>query len=464
MNRKSLQDVALLMLDAGRSLFARGTVLDAVAWDSDGDMRVAWVMDPKRMRPAGVGHDAQVPFSGSYAARVFEARGVRADTLKYEREMVLYDFLDRLANDLYGLVGDSIKVTIIPAPGYPWPAPGGYYSAKRREWLESPRPDWLQSENIVDASRGINSPGVDLCRFFGEPLEYKIGAEVIRYGRKDDDFALVTHAMGTIEGMTRYGRIAGVEGWEENAKRVKSCGGLLFPSMAVGPIPATNFGVGVLVADAGLVLNALRGRGEKPSTVYSSDAWTGRTGDFFADTSIAAFEQMHGHSDYLYNVDLNVWPLGAPKPWSSEGPASLADEIVNISSFKRELKDRFRLWNRHLSPDDTEELMESVALTKARYGYLEAKANGVMRISEFPLAAIPPQQEEGFRRFLDITGFSGELLVVDLPDEILEVMLPEWDPPGVGYERKEAIKTWASMQYGWHVADAVRNVARTIDV
>lgn len=465
--RETLQEVADFMLKAGKDLFARGTVKDAVGWDSPSGLRVAWIMDPKRMRNAGVDHEGRLPFQGSYAARVFESYGVRAQTLKYEREMVMADFLDRASNELYAFSEDEpIGITLIPAPGYPWPAPEGYYSAKQRRWLSSPRPDWLYPENVVDEPRRIDSPGINLCEFFSEPLGYEMGAEVLRYGRKADDFALVTHAMGTIEGMTRYGTVEGVGGWEENARKVMDCGGLLFPSLAIGPIPATNFGVGVLIADAGVVLKSLKPylkRGmSPPSAVYSSDAWSGRTGDFFIDTAVAAFEQMHGHSEYMYYTDLNIWPLGAPRAWAITGPGAEAEEVYKVATMKRELKERFRIWTRDLSPEETEHIREDMATTKARYAYLEAKVNGLMRLSEFPFAAVPPQQEEGFRRFLDITGFEGELLIVDLPDELLEVMLPDWDPPGLSYDRREAIKTWAAMQYGWHVADAVREVAREI--
>ena len=464
--RETLQRVADFMFIVGKQLFARGTVKDAVAWEGP-DMRVAWIMDPKRMRNAGVDHEGQLPFRGSYASTVFEREGVRAETLKYEREMVMADFLQRVANELYAFSEDEpIGVSLIPAPGYPWPAPDGYYSAKKGRWLDAPRPDWLLPESVVDESRHINSPGINLCELFREPLGYEMGAEVVRYGRKGDDFFLVTHAMGTIEGTTRYGSVEGLAGWEQNAKKVMECGGLIFPSLAIGPIPATNFGVGVLIADAGVVLKSLKPNLKRgmspPSAVYSSDAWSGRTGDFFADTAVAAFEQLHGHSDYMYYTDLNIWPLGAPRAWALAGPGSVAEEVYKVSTLKRELKERFQLWTRDLSPEDTEELMADVSLTKARYGYLEAKVNGLMKLGEFPFAAVPPQQEEGFRRFLDITGFAGELLVVDLPDELLEVMLPSWMPADLSYERREAIKTWASMQYGWHVADAVREAAREL--
>ena len=455
-----LQQLADTMYAIGKDLFARGTVKDAVAWEGPNQTRVAWVMNPKRMRNAGVDHELHVPFQGAYAAQVFERHGLRGETLKYEREMGMGDFLMRASNELYDVTEGGATITIIPEPGYPWPASDGYYSAKLGRKIRSDRPGWLLPENVVDEGRSINSPGINLCKMFEDPIDATMGAEIGRYGRGADDFFIVTHAMGTVEGMTRYGTVQGVAGWEENARKVMECGGLLFPSMAIGPIPATNFGVGVVVADIGLVLNGLKPylkRGEHPpSAVYSSDAWSGRTGSFLTDTAVAAFEQMHGLSDYVYYTELNIWPLGAPRAWATAGPGELAEELHKVTTLKKELRERFRLWRRDLSPEDVEKLRKKVSLTKARYGYLEAKVNGVMRLSDFPIAAIPPQQEEGFRRFLDITGFNGELLVVDLPDEIFEVMLSSWSPKGMDLDKKLAIQAWANIQYGWNVADAVR--------
>lgn len=462
-----LKTIAEKLYAIGRELFTRGTVKDAVVWESPYGLRAGWVMDARRMRNAGIDHEGHVPFSGAYAAQVLNRHGLRGETLKYEREMVMGDFLPRISNDLYDVSEEEpVTVTVIPEPGYPWPAPGGYYSAKLGRMVRSDRPGWLYPENIVDEGHNVDSPGINLCKMFDEPLDYEMGAEVGRYGTKPDDFFIVTHAMGTIEGMTRFGTVEGVAGWEENAQKVMECGGLLFPSMAIGPIPATNFGVGVLVADLGVVLKSLKPylkRGEAPpSAVYSSDAWSGRTGNFLADSAVAAFEQMHGLSDYVYYSDQNIWPLGAPRAWAIAGPGSLAEELYKVTTLKKELKERFRVWTRGRTPEEVEEIIEAVALTKARYGYMEAKVNGIMRMSEFPMAAIPPQQEEGFRRFLDMTGFEGELLVVELPDELLQVMRPDWSPPGIDFDKRQAIQTWANMEYGWHVGDAIREHGREL--
>lgn len=467
-----LQGLADITLSIGRDLFARGTVRDAVAWEDArlGIWRVAWIVDPKRMERMGVVQDGSLPMRGPYVARIMKQYGMKGTSFEWEREMVMGDFLERVANELLDLIpeGEEIRVTIIPEPGYPWPAEDDvYYSARKGRWEPSERPSWLLPDNVVMPEMAVDSPGVDLCRLFPEEDVRPMGAEAARYGRKPDDYFLVTHAMGTIEGVTRFGTMEGIAGWEENASFVQKCGGLLFPSMAVGAFPAANFGVGILVADVGLVLNSLkpyRKRGDRSQVrVYNTDAWSGRTQYFFQEAAVAAFQQLHGLSDYIYHHDLNVWPLGAPRSLVAFGTVDV-EEIERVPQLKRELRDRFRTWYRGMEPEAIEAIEDQVALTPARYPYLEAKVNGVMPLSDFPMAVVARQQEEGFRHFLKLTGFVGELLVVDVPAEVYEVMDAGWAPSDLSFERRKAIQSWAWMEYGWNVADAIRQAGRETEV
>jgi hypothetical protein len=56
---------------------------------------------------------------------------------------------------------------------------------------------------------------------------------------------------------------------------------------------------------------------------------------------------------------------------------------------------------------------------------------------------------------LEATGFEGDLFTVDLPDEVLAVLQDDWSPPDIPFARREAIRAWAAMSYGWHVADEI---------
>lgn len=458
----------------GRELFPRGYVRDVYGWSDGGDLRFAWVMTPEKLaRALDADGEGKLPFRGPLVASVLARHGAarQGDMLfSYERTMVAADFLQRFASALppkwdEDEEGEWIdrRFTFIPEPGYPWPA-DRFYSAKAQRWVDvDPEPpEWLLPEPIVDEGRHINSPGADLCKLFDAEFGHQIGAVLARYARGVNDLMMATHAMGTFDGMTRSGS------WDDNAAAVNACGGLLFPSLALGPIPATNFGPYVLIADVGTVLNALKpmlpARTKPMAYVYSSDAWTGRTGDFLADVAIATFEQMHGHSDYMYYIDTHVWQTG-PQPDAPElsGPG-FAERVTRVTQLKRELRERFNIWRRDLTPEEVEDVRESVSMTKARYGYLEAKIAGVMPMREFPLAVGPAGMSDGFRSFLRATGFVGELLEVELPPEVLALMQGDdaamvqalGPEAAADYDKRDAMKVWASMQYGWHILDVVR--------
>lgn len=448
----------------GLSLFPRGWILDTFAWgDESGDAHVAWFMEPVRMEKM-LGAEGRMPFRGPNVARALKALGVPYQNFEYEREMVAADFIARFQDALAGAMSedyDPVSFTFIPRPGYPWPTGDDvYYSAKASRWLDSPRPEWLLPERVVDAGRAIDSYGVDLCALLPVVESPEGGPLVGRYGDGPDDFFIVSHAMGTIEGMTRFGS------WEENRTWVEQCGGLLFPSLAVGAVAPANFGVCVFVADIDLIVGALkpnRRRGQQQMVdVYDTDAWTGRTREFVVDGSVSAFEQLHGHSDYMYYYDQNVWPLGPPHAPELLGGPTEASTLDTERQLVRELKARARIWKRELTPEQLEKLGPEIGRTKARYPYLEAKLRGVMPIDEFPMVAVPEQAAEPFMEgFLDPLGFTGELVRIELPDEVAEVMGSEWNPSAdVSIERRYAIQAWAWQQYGWHVADAVRERAR----
>jgi hypothetical protein len=456
-----LRKTAVIVDAIGRAIFSRGYVKDTVAWISErsGSWRVAWIMPALKLQKLLNTPDYHLPLNPKYVDHVLSRLlGVRETHFKYDYDVVAGDFLPKMTDMVRGAdpayeEQNDLGITFIPEPGYPYPCEGGsYYSVVKKKLIECKRPPWL-IERIVDESRGIDSPGADLCRFLEIDAEPPMGATIGRYGDRADDVFMVTHAMGSLAGMTRFGD------WESNAQNVNDCGGLLFPSLAVGPIPATNFGLAVLVADVGLVLSSLspyRGRGAHPlAHVYNTDVWTGRTSEFLQAGAISAFEQLHGHSDYVYTYDLHVWPLGAPLGSELSGPAADASAIEKVPELIRELKQRFRVWRRGLTPEKYEHIHSAHGLEKARYGYLEAKINAVVPMSEFPLAVVPTELEAGFARFLKLTGFTGDLLTVELPAEVRDVMDENWNPPGVTWERREAIRTWAWTEYGWNVLDRV---------
>ena len=441
----------------GKALFPRGTVKDSVVWD-DGE-RAAWIMDARRLsRIVGDG-TGMTTISGEYTYMILRSLGIKDRMFEYERgPMAPSDFLDRMKEVVHAAagVGDDVYIqhlTFIPEPGYPWPEP--YYSQKKGRVVQGERPWWIAEEPIKDLD-GEMRPGLDFCKFIGPLRNYEVGAEVLKLGREQ---IVLTHAMGTMSDLTRRGS------WDANADAVNACGGLLFPSLAIG-VPATNFGPFVMVADVGFLTRSLkpgRRRGDyAPAQVYDTDVWTMTTSTFSREAAISAFDQLTGDDHWIHYLDVNVWSLGLPANPDYHSPSG-GSRLERMAQLKREYAARRKLWPRSLSPERQHEVYESHLESIERYPYLEAKVNGVMAMSSFPMAVQPEQASDGFARFLEATGFRGKLLSVELPDEVAQVMDPEWAPEGMPWPQRSALRAWAERQYGWHVQDAILEHGRVFE-
>jgi hypothetical protein len=433
-----------------QQLFPRGWVVDAVAWVRDETMYAAWVMPPEKLSRLVGPDEGHMPLKAEAVARALRSVGLSDDDFRYERgEQVAYDFLDRLSNTFYSHSdgNNGTRFTLIAAPGYPWPTDDGlFFSAKQGRFLASEEPDWLLPEIIKKPDRGISGFGVDLCGFWPEPT-YESAGLVYPMGSR---YLIATHAMGSFSGITR------TRTWDENARVVRECGGLLAPSLAAGMIPATNFGPFVLVADVGIVLSSLkpfRRRGIAPAKVFNTDAWTVVTKELLEDGAMAAFDQLHGHADYLSYHSLQPWTIGTPERISTA--VDFVKRFDSVAQLEKALAKRMSIWKRDLDPEQIERVSERAGTTSDRYAYFEVKVDGVMPISSFPAAVAPRGHESGFASFLEATGFEGDLLTVDLPDEVLAVLQDDWGPPDIPFARRTAIQAWAAMSYGWHVADEI---------
>lgn len=440
------QELAEALARIAANLFPRGWVSDAVSWKRDGVLYGAWIMPPAKLSNlVSGGSEDSMSIRGPHVSNALRRSGIDDEDFRYETILYAADFLQRLANSLYSISvsGETVMCTLIPEPGYPWPTDDGmYFSAKKGREVESTRPEWLSSDNAVD-----------LCRLWPEAEYTRRGVEYEFRG----GYFLATHAMGSFDNLTRSGT------WSQNVEVVNRCGGLIAPSIAVGPLPATNFGPFILVADVGVVLDSLkpnRKRGKRPpSKVFNTDAWTVRTKALLEDGSMTAFDQLHGHEEYLTHHGIHLWASGTP-----EDPSSHLDHLVKRidteAQLERAVARRLSMWKRSLTPEQVEKLHRKVEGTADRYAYCEAKVDGVMPISSFPVAVAPDGYESEFAEFLQATGFQGELLLVELPDAILSVLREDWSGEGlISLERKDAIRAWAALAYGWHVADAIREAA-----
>lgn len=469
------RDIAVRMLAVGQSMFPRGTVKDCVAWSHDGETRIAWICDPLKMiTNLGVGAEDSVVRSQALDYALKKALGLKETQFSWDRGTVgSYDMLERITHTIRMVSDNEIWFTLIPEGGWPWPADDGYFSAAKKKVLPSQKPEWAfrvpeRKEIGRDPAWGIN-----FCQFFGDdPIDGR-GLGNVTYGDLDGMPCIVTHVASARGDEAKAHGWQSVEAWKAAGRSVKACGGLLFVSLAVGPIPATNFGMDVLVGRLGLALEGLkpyRSRGPVSAFVYDTDAWTVRVGDYSEGLAISAFDQMHGNSDYMHWIDNHVWPLGAPTGNNLGGGPAEATSLASTKKLASELRKRFKTWKEDLTPEQIAKVQDKVAMTTARYPYVEAKVNGVTPISAFPFAVCPRQHEATFSAYLKEAGWNGELIVLDVPDEIYRAIEDdEWLDQQVGrgegsFERRNAIQMWAGLQYGRHVTAAVREAGEHLAV
>lgn len=436
------------LLAIAKELFQRGFVKDAVAWRTpQGYLMGAIVADPFKLQRVVERHadgNGRLPFSGRYAARVLKRLGLGGSAFEYEDDLVLPDFLDRLGSELYDVIGEESRLTAIPEPGYPWPTAGDtFVSAKNRKPQRSPRPEWLLPENIVDRSRDVDSPGVNLCRFIPEvPAKARSGALTMRWGNGADDVAIVTHSFGFERGDSLA-----------QARRIADCGGLLLPSLAVGPVPASAFGPATLVCDVGVVLRSLkpsRPRGEQAYVdLYAGDAWTTGVGEIFGGGAVGAFEQLHGHEDWIYAQ--HVWSTGAPVAGELSGGHSDVPLVETETALMRGLKQLAAAWSRtptRAGLKARERAVAGIGATKLSNPYFEAKGNYLFSMRNFPLCAVGEDNFERAQEFLKVAGFDGHVIPV-----------PAAYAPG-----GEVHRDVETLEYAWALADAIRAGAEQLGV
>jgi hypothetical protein len=456
----------LLLTDAfwrlAQRVFGPRVMSDVVYWMNDNDTpRIAFVGNPLKVAQIfglldGAGESS--PYLAEQIGRAVQSEMGVPLTPQDMRGMWsrspagLGDLLDRLSGqtvwqwaDVHGPIGDEgVRVGFIPEPGYPWPAQDDhYYSAKQRKWLPSDEPGWLIEVESQDEP-GVMVPGVNPCLVFpSDETKTTPGGPVC--GELDGlpDPVMATHSMSLLDPSDSGGRhkvldaaIAGI----------KNCGGLLFPSLAVGPIPATNFGPVVLVAHLELVLDSLlpyrRGKRRRPCWVYGTDAWTKTTGGLMRDTALELFDELHG-DDHWYGRYIAT--LGVPMDTS--GSLFAHQEIRAFTSTKQlasSLRKRMRNWTPDMEIEEFVERRES-AVGDAKYSYDEAKAREVVRLDEFPFLIAPTFMKQSVMRFVKGVGYKGRVIFLHEEPWMKDAMSSE--------TRDYALYVWA-----WQVAVAVREL------
>lgn len=467
---ENLLDLTEAFWKLAQSVFTRGTMTDVVFWvNEQGNARIAFVGNPLKVAqvfgmldPSSEGGDPNIKYRIGQSARRDMGIPLSDSDLRHDwgpGQDSLFEVLSRLSGQLVyqwaeahdAPIGDEgVRVGFIPEPGYPWPASGDrYWSAKRKQWMRSERPGWLIE--VEDRDRPGNTVyGVNPCLVFPpDETETSPGGPVCGELPGFSLPVMLTHAMSLpVEG-------GGYKHVDEAIAGIKNCGGLLFPSLAVGPIPATNFGSVVLVAHLELLLASLapyRRRGRRPCWVYGTDAWTTTTGQLMTSTAVSLFDELHGDDEWLYNqiATLGVAPettnptLGDPT--LGVGGHVWVEPLKNTRQLATSLKKRMRGW----TPDLTAEEFEAKNMgdtVDTKYAYGEAKAREVVRLDEFPFLIAPSDAKDVVKRFVKGVGYKGKV-IFDSAFSAEEMVLDHH----VAY-------LWA-----WRVAEIVRDLRPVVEI
>jgi hypothetical protein len=381
--------------------------------------------------------------------------------------------VEQVVTDVLG--GDDIiervDATVMPDVGAPWSPkndPTPWYSAKKKRLFVTKRPEWLieveleKGSHLAEQYHQTKMLGANVCLI--APKIGKCGTEIV--GRIPQrrhsvggfsehwegcqcpkcsnvfDF-LVTHSFEL--GHRRHTQDA-----EAAARTIRECGGLVYPSLAVSPAPATQFGSTVLVVAVRTILVGLkpyRGRGAWPVVVYGTDTWTTTTGEVMTLGSIQLYEELTGNRDFGIYSHPHLWTLGAPI--SSGGPFSDDDKMGRVISGTKQLaatlRKRAKLWPRGMTEEEMQVAKEQRSATAEYYPISEAKINGVLPLTCCPLALAPKDRAAASQTFLHAAGFKGTMIALEVPKALLK-----------GIEEGKDAATW---EYAWLVRDAVLEYA-----
>lgn len=290
---------------------------------------------------------------------------------------------------------EAVRVTFMPLEGAPWSVhndPTPYVSGKTGRVTTTSRPDFL-IEVETDEGKEL---GANPCLV--APLAECATGYVMGTIRTQEFVLTHTFSLETL----RYA--------ERTAELVNGCGGLLYPSLAIGEVPATNFGHVVLVADVGLVLASMRPykkkKGAWPIVVYETDAWTATTLHTMKDGAVELFVELTGAPvNWTYKSDF--WVLGPPLQ------DHLAKPLSSTKQLAASLRRRARAYERELDAAELTAVREKHFESAEKYAYLEAKSNAIVPMSCFPLAVCPIAERSVAHAFLTNAGFGGELCIVD---------------------------------------------------
>jgi len=329
------------------------------------------------------------------------------------RDVSVDEIFEGIESTLRSSLEESrVDFTVMPLEGKPWfndlshiDKTMPYYSAKKRKVLHGTAPSGLMEVDVeAQWSRGEMerrvAPGVDFCT-----VAPKLTV---------DEGGIVGVVKGQQILLTRCINIGMYSApLEQVIAGIQRCGNaMLYPSLALSDVPATNFGLLTLFARIPLASRSLRPEKVKgwPALVYKTDAWTETTRDFERSASVELFEQLTGNWSPRAYGHMNV--LG---PRLAEGTTSLGHE-AHLAKSVSDVAGRMKRIRARWKPKMTRSQIEAATdLTDLRYPYLEVKVGASVAVADtFPLATCPSYLIREVKQMLGAVGFNGKILPIDV--------------------------------------------------
>lgn len=486
---QAAQIAAAKLLEAQRAIGGRASVKDVFAWRTPSGWNFAFTGKPSSLASAfrlgftKTGDTLATTFpynrngwrlsegvAAEAADKVFGERGGHGghwgDAAVFPHD-ILGGF-ERYAESVVDTSGEPVgdcNVTLIPEPGYPYVygAEGmPYYSAREGRWFTSSRPPWVtlgwrRDENGND----VQAPVADWCRISPHVGDGKSAgdfafARAPEFGRQKPPL-FVTHSMDIVGRMGADANAAAT-----TADVIRHCGGLLFPSLAVGAIPAPQFLPCVLVLDPFVVLGSVKPfkkRGAPSVTrVYNTDSWTPKVREVVTDLAARLYDELtggHASEDFMYTATQHLYVSGLPTQEDAGG--FVPEGVVELDSLKsiarecwrhaarwpesalRTQRDADRMFERNMDHRD-----------HTSYPYCEAKVAAVLSLSAVVAAFVPDHQVDGYRAFFAGVGYTGPVVVVPTTEDERRAF--------ASAIKDDKTDMRARLQYAWkvaHMADAM---------
>lgn len=400
------------------------------------------------------GHSMEMLAAGSLGVKQHMRGGYPSPQFSGGDSMSIAEFFEMMDGILYAALSDHVEdpgvsLTMLPYPGVPMtlraePIPyfsvkekgGGFFNPKTPRWVG---PETLVNIEFQDEMR--RTANLCLIARTAAPVPWPLATHAVQSrGRARDTIAIVAHSSD--ESILS----------EQAEKGIDVCGGLIYPSLSVGTIPASNFGPISIIFDPRVVLRDLspfrNQRSQIPPDVilYMSDQWTPNTNEIFSNYAAMTFLELSGNADFsnYYRPEKVLYSLG-PMNLARPGAGDSVEVIDTVAAMFREIQNRMRIW-KDQGYQSFLKTLES-ATGHAHYGYLEAKVISVLPLTAASALVAPSHRIGAISSYMSQFGFRGTLIPMELTKEEHDVFYEE---RGSDFEQD-----WIRLRYAWKVSRAV---------